>query len=254
MRTSYLGLLAATLAAMPATILAAPHPSAPAFTPGLSLHSYTSSTGSVAPLHVQETHPTIKGSYMVMLKNGLSATQFLAHQELISMAQQSASAFHGSWADGIGHIYDLDQHLQGYAGKFTDDVVDYIRSLPEVDYVELDSVVKTTDMPSDGSMIRDIPYDVSIDEAVYARAEHPVSVEKGAPWVSQQLRYHSLPQSMENLNPDRMRWPLVLPPMFLLLTQGLARVSHRKELGLGSFSKYLYDDHAGEGVVAYIIE
>ena len=58
----------------------------------------------------------------------------------------------------------------------------------------------------------------------------------------------------ENLNPDRMRWPLVFPPMFLLLTQGLARVSHRKELGLGSFSKYLYDDHAGEGVVAYIIE
>lgn len=35
---------------------------------------------------------------------------------------------------------------------------------------------------------------------------------------------------------------------------GLARISHRDSLNLGSFNKYLYDDQAGSGVDAYIID
>lgn len=35
---------------------------------------------------------------------------------------------------------------------------------------------------------------------------------------------------------------------------GLARISHRKSLSLGTFNQYVYDRHAGEGVVAYIID
>lgn len=35
---------------------------------------------------------------------------------------------------------------------------------------------------------------------------------------------------------------------------GLARVSHRDSLNLGSFNKYLFDDDAGEGVTAYVID
>lgn len=35
---------------------------------------------------------------------------------------------------------------------------------------------------------------------------------------------------------------------------GLARISHRESLNLGSFNKYLYDDNAGEGVDAYVID
>jgi cerevisin len=35
---------------------------------------------------------------------------------------------------------------------------------------------------------------------------------------------------------------------------GLARVSHREPLSLGSFNKYLYDDEGGEGVTAYVID
>lgn len=35
---------------------------------------------------------------------------------------------------------------------------------------------------------------------------------------------------------------------------GLARVSHRSALNLGSFNKYLYDDEGGEGVISYIID
>ncbi|CAI1939816.1 hypothetical protein SEUBUCD646_0E00240 [Saccharomyces eubayanus] len=35
---------------------------------------------------------------------------------------------------------------------------------------------------------------------------------------------------------------------------GLARVSHRERLNLGSFNKYLYDDDAGRGVTSYVID
>lgn len=35
---------------------------------------------------------------------------------------------------------------------------------------------------------------------------------------------------------------------------GLARISHRKRLSLGSFNRYLYDNDAGEGVTAYVID
>lgn len=35
---------------------------------------------------------------------------------------------------------------------------------------------------------------------------------------------------------------------------GLARISHRDPLNLGSFNKYLYDDKGGEGVTSYIID
>lgn len=35
---------------------------------------------------------------------------------------------------------------------------------------------------------------------------------------------------------------------------GLARVSHRKPLSLGSFNKYLYDGAGGEGVTSYVID
>ena len=37
-------------------------------------------------------------------------------------------------------------------------------------------------------------------------------------------------------------------------TWGLARISHRKRLSLGSFNEYLYDDEGGEGVTAYVID
>ncbi|AOW00309.1 peptidase S8/S53 domain-containing protein [Yarrowia lipolytica] len=35
---------------------------------------------------------------------------------------------------------------------------------------------------------------------------------------------------------------------------GLARVSHRDRLNLGTFNKYVYDDTAGKGVTAYVID
>ena len=37
-------------------------------------------------------------------------------------------------------------------------------------------------------------------------------------------------------------------------SQGLARVSHREKLTIGTFTKYLYDKRGGEGVDVYVID
>lgn len=47
-------------------------------------------------------------------------------------------------ASGIQQVYN--GHLNGYAGRFTDGVVEQLRSMPEVDYIEADQVVKTMDL------------------------------------------------------------------------------------------------------------
>jgi cerevisin len=44
---------------------------------------------------------------------------------------------------GIRHVYD---HIGGYSGSFTDNVLDQIRSMPEVEYVERDQIVKTMEV------------------------------------------------------------------------------------------------------------
>lgn len=146
----------------------------------------------------------VEGNYMIKLKPGVTSGSFLAHQHLISAAQAEASDYYGFNAaskkeHGIRHLYDLEGHLQGYAGQFTDDVLSFIRAQDEVEYVERDSIVKTQVIPQ-----------------AFAAEDHKHLKEKAAPW-------------------------------------GLARISHRDSLGFGS-SNYVYDEAAGTGVTAYIIE
>jgi cerevisin len=86
---------------------------------------------------------------------------------------------------GVQHLYE--GHLNGYAGRFTEAVVEQIRYMPEVAYVEKDQIVRISD------------------------------VQKSAPW-------------------------------------GLARISHRRKLTLGTFTKYEYNPQGGEGVDAYVID
>lgn len=38
------------------------------------------------------------------------------------------------------------------------------------------------------------------------------------------------------------------------MIQGLARISHRAQLGFGTFNKYEYDGNGGAGVDVYVID
>lgn len=147
---------------------------------------------SVAPLHVDEhPHGTVNNSYIVMLKPKTGVDVLQNHMNFVQFAHES-SPLVGS-DGGLRHVYD--SHVKGYAGAFSEAVIDRIRQLPEVDYVEKDQIVRTLEI-------------------------EPTSESKtqiGAPW-------------------------------------GLARVSHRAKLTLGTFTKYVYNQHGGEGVDVYVID
>jgi len=82
-----------------------------------------------------------------------------------------------------------DGPISGYAGMFSDYVIEQIRAQPEVEFIERDQIVRTQN----------------------------VTVQGNAPW-------------------------------------GLARISHRPKLTFGTFTKYVFEEVAGDGVDVYVID
>lgn len=79
--------------------------------------------------------------------------------------------------------------ISGLSGYFLKSTIDMIKRMPEVEFIEQDSIVTINELQT----------------------------QRGAPW-------------------------------------GLARISHRSPLNLGSFNKYLYESNGGEDVISYIID
>jgi cerevisin len=133
-------------------------------TPLSTNYQYDGRQGSplfLAPLHTAEheaPHGLVNNSYIVMLKKDLPLAALDNHYNFLQAAH--AEDPHLDDNSGIRHIFD--SHIKGYAGKFTDRVLQKIREMPEVDYVERDQVVKTQD------------------------------VQKAAPWVSQQCAHFAM--------------------------------------------------------------
>ncbi|WFD32630.1 cerevisin [Malassezia sp. CBS 17886] len=200
----------------------------PVFQPGVS--TYATGSATVAPLLSGPAEP-IAEKFIVVLKPGVSTVDFFQHRERTAGAQAAADVWlqHHSGAtarpaSGLGHIYDMGTEFQGYAGEFTPDVLAFIRAQPEVDYVEKDTVVSVQMLDQGAERVWHVPQDVPFRdaEAPHARAlpwhdPYAHHTEKGAPW-------------------------------------GLARISHRKSLTLGTFNQYVYEEAGGEGVTAYVIE
>lgn len=162
------------------------------FVPGQTV--YLSNHDDLAPLESHNDKQLIKDSYMVILKNGIDPVSFLSHQSLVSQAQLLASQSTPSTHDddfGLRHIYDLQDHITGYSGQFTQDVLAWIRSQPEVSYVEKDTKVEVTMLQDDSSKVWDQPYDVKFHESnvnsgnIFTNQDFKTqALEKGAPWVS----------------------------------------------------------------------
>ncbi|KAH0829080.1 peptidase S8/S53 domain-containing protein [Lanmaoa asiatica] len=110
----------------------------------------------VAPLvEVQHVHGTINNSYIVVLKDDIPPSLMQNHLNFLQSAHQSDSFLGDNVASGLRHVYDT--HIKGYAGEFTDGVLDQIRRMPEVDFIERDQIVHTTEIV-------------------------PIDTQKGAPW------------------------------------------------------------------------
>ncbi|KAF9012664.1 serine-type endopeptidase [Cyathus striatus] len=97
---------------------------------------------TLAPL-VAEHHPhgSVNNSYIVMLKHDLPEH---LRQNHLNFLQHASANVAGDEFTGIQHVYE--GHIYGYAGKFHPNVVDQIRAMPEVAYVEKDQIVRTQEV------------------------------------------------------------------------------------------------------------
>ncbi|KAJ7286983.1 peptidase S8/S53 domain-containing protein [Mycena rebaudengoi] len=94
---------------------------------------------TLAPLLAEgHRYGSINNSYIVMLKKDTPTYVVQNHLNFLQLA-------HATDDDGftIKHFYN---HVKGYAGHFSEKVVDQVRAMPEVDYVERDQIVRTQDV------------------------------------------------------------------------------------------------------------
>jgi cerevisin len=140
---------------------------------------------SLAPLIASDhPHGTVNNSYIIMLKDDVTPSLKSNHLNFLYQLHRSDPLV--AQFAGIQRVYE---GIHGYAGHFPDSVIEQLRALPEVDYIERDQIVRT----------------------------QKVNTQKGATW-------------------------------------GLSRISHRPRLTFGTFTRYLYDDVAGEGVDVYVVD
>lgn len=78
-----------------------------------------------------------------MFKDDLPIALMQNHVNFL-MAAHNADPLEGDDIGGISQIYE--GHINGYAGRFTTNVLDQIRKMPEVAYVEKDQIVRTQDI------------------------------------------------------------------------------------------------------------
>jgi len=125
-------------------------------TPLSTSHNYGALQGTplvLAPLHTAEheaPHGLINGSYIVMLKKDMPLAALDNHYNFLEAAHAEDPHLDGN--GGIRHVFD--SHIKGYAGKFTDRVLQRIREMPEVDYIERDQVVRTQEVQTSAPWVR----------------------------------------------------------------------------------------------------
>jgi len=98
---------------------------------------------TLAPLEVSEhPHGTLNNSYIVMLKNDLAPSLKNNHFNFLQAAHEADPIV--AEVSVIQQIYD--GHINGYSGVFSQRVVEQLRAMPEVAYIEQDQIVHTMDV------------------------------------------------------------------------------------------------------------
>ncbi|KAI0048818.1 hypothetical protein FA95DRAFT_1557564 [Auriscalpium vulgare] len=117
-------------------------------TPLSTSHSYGPLEGTpftLAPVLTaahEAPHGLINNSYIVIFKQDTTAATLGGHVNFLQTAHAEDPLLDND--SGLRHVYD--GHVKGYAGRFTDGVLERIRQMPEVAYIERDQVIKTQDV------------------------------------------------------------------------------------------------------------
>jgi hypothetical protein len=113
---------------------------------------------ALAPLYIPDVpaHKLINNSYIVVFKDGVSRDVFDNHINFVKAAHIASPVFGAN--GGLSYVYD--DPMMGYAGKFSDEVLQMIRALPEVDYVDHDQAIEA---PTAFEGAQDGAYDELVD-------------------------------------------------------------------------------------------
>jgi cerevisin len=99
---------------------------------------------ALAPLYVlgpEHQHVSLNDSYIVMLKHDIDPSLMDNHFNFLQSVHE-IDLLDGD--SGVSQIYN--GHIKGYAGRFTEGTISKIREMPEVNFVEKDSIVKTMEV------------------------------------------------------------------------------------------------------------
>ncbi|KZP27640.1 hypothetical protein FIBSPDRAFT_780867 [Athelia psychrophila] len=101
---------------------------------------------TLAPLMAAEhPHGSVNSSYIVMLKDNVHPSVLDNHMNFLTMAHEADPLQLDGAESGLRHVYN-HHNVKGYSGLFTDSVVERIRAMPEVEYVERDQIVRTQEV------------------------------------------------------------------------------------------------------------
>jgi cerevisin len=92
-------------------------------------------------METEHGYGMINNSYIIRFKDDVDMSVVGNHLNFVAQAH-AADRLAGE-DTGLRHVYDST--IKGYSGSFTSSVVEQIRSMPEVDYVERDQIVRTQD-------------------------------------------------------------------------------------------------------------
>ncbi|KAF9178891.1 serine protease [Haplosporangium sp. Z 767] len=102
---------------------------------------------NLAPVMSSVEAEVIPDSYFVVFKNGARANEQSAWVQGLHQRDVNVNGFWGGYdglEGGVRHVFDMGS-FQGLAGSFRPEVLDEIRRNPDVDYIERDQVVYTSE-------------------------------------------------------------------------------------------------------------
>jgi len=95
---------------------------------------------TLAPFHIlqaEHQEKVLNNSYIIVLKDNLPVYAVDNHFNFLQTVHQEDPLI-AQGPVGISQVYS--SYLKGYAGRFTNAVIQRIREMPEVAYVEQDSI------------------------------------------------------------------------------------------------------------------
>ncbi|KAI1299948.1 serine protease [Mortierella claussenii] len=104
----------------------------------------------LAPVISSIDAEVVPDSYFIVFKNGVRVNDHEAwvrdlHHHDVRLNGAWDNEFDDNFASGVRHVYDMGS-FQGLAGRFRPEVVEEIRRNPDVDYIEHDQIVYTSEV------------------------------------------------------------------------------------------------------------